>query len=356
MDEVERIAARIVERDHGGVRGPFTLELYPTLVCNLSCRFCDTTLRHQRPVGELSAARMGQLVDEAVAMGAVQVMVLGGGEPLLAPHTIDILRRVKAHGLRGMLTTNGTLLGNTVRTALVEMAWDEVHVSIDGAQARTHDFLRGQPGAFQRTVRNVCALRTATVKAGRGPRLSLHTVLTRENVDELPALVRLAAALGAEAVELDALVAYRPEQEAHALGAAERARLPERLHAGLAEAERLGVRTTFARFLVAEAVERGRRAPSPGTGEGYGAAPCLKAWHHLAVSADGRVAPCCVLAGEGGSVAERPLAEVWESDPFLEGVRTSMLAGRPTGRCVECSENLLGHERAIRSRIEAGAA
>ncbi len=356
MDEVERIAARIVERDRGGVRGPFTLELYPTLACNLSCRFCDTTLRHARPVGELPAARMLALVDEAAALGVEQVMVLGGGEPLLAPHTVEVMRRVKAHGLRGMLTTNGTLLGAPTRAALVEMGWDEVHVSIDGARARTHDYLRGNRGAFDRTVKQVCALRAATLAAGRGPRLALHTVLTRENVDELPALVRLAAALGAGAVELDALVAYRPEQAAHALGPSERGRLRARLEEGMAEGARLGVRTTFGRFLDDRSVERGVHAPERGEGKGYAAAPCLKAWHHLAVSADGRVAPCCVLAGEGGSVANRSLAEVWEGDAFLSGVRTSMLAGRPAGRCVECSENLLAHERAIRARLPAGAA
>ena len=356
MDEVERIAARIVERDRGGKRGPFTLELYPTLACNLSCRFCDTTLRHTRPVGELPAARMLQLVDEAVALGVERVMVLGGGEPLLAPHTLDVMRRARSHGLHGMLTTNGTLLGAAARAALVEMAWDEVHVSLDGARPRTHDFLRGHRGAFERTVKNICALRAATLAAGQGPALAVHTVLTRENVDELPALVRLAAALGARAVELDALVAYRPEQAAHALGAAELARLGERLDEGEREAARLGVRTTFARFRARHAVERGAHAPTGGDGTGYAAAPCLKAWHHLAVSADGRVAPCCVLAGEGGSVAERSLAEVWEGDAFLQGVRASMWSGRPTGRCVECSENLLAHERAIRAALPMGVA
>jgi hypothetical protein len=55
-------------------------------------------------------------------------------------------------------------------------------------------------------------------------------------------------------------------------------------------------------------------------------------------------------------VADLPLAELWEGDAFLEGVRASMLAGRPTGRCVECSENLLAHERAIRAEIVARVA
>ena len=35
-------------------------------------------------------------------------------------------------------------------------------------------------------------------------------------------------------------------------------------------------------------MERGAHAPTGGDGTGYAAAPCLKAWHHLAVSADGK--------------------------------------------------------------------
>lgn len=358
MDELDAIAARVVGRDPEGARGPWTLELYPTLVCNLSCRFCDTTLRHQRPSGELSAERMLELVDEAAAMGARRVMVLGGGEPLIATHTVEVMRRAKAHGLAGSLTTNGTLLGPAVRAALVEMAWDEVHISIDGARARTHDRLRGCAGAFFRTVRNVCALRAARDRARSGPRLLLHTVLTRDNLDELEALVHLAHALGADAVELDALVAYRPEQRAFALGPAEQARLGVRLHEGIAAAERLGVRTTYARLLDPDALARGDRLPPvvPGNTPGHARAPCLKAWHHLTVTADGHVAACCVLAGAGGSIKETSLATVWQSDPFLQELRAGMLEGRPTGRCVECSENLLDHERAIRGRLPVAAA
>ena len=353
MDELAAIAERVVLRERGAALGPWTLELYPTLACNLSCRFCDTTIRHQRPVGELSAARLLTLVDEAAALGARRVMVLGGGEPLLAPHTVAVMSRAKHHGLAGMLTTNGTLMTGPVRRAIVEMGWDEVHVSVDGAVAATHDRLRGQAGAFRRTVQNLCRLRALRDTTGRGPRLALHTVLVRENVDELGALVRLAAAVGAEAVELDALIAYRPEQAVHALGPAERARLPMRLAEGMAEAARLGVRTTYDRFVGKPDFQRGAALPEAGSAPGLHGAPCLKAWHHLTVSADGRVAPCCVLAGEGGSVAERPLAEVWGVDPFLQAVRAGMRAKAPPGRCAECSENLLSHERNIRAMLPA---
>lgn len=333
MDEVRAIAARVAA---GG--GPWTLELYPTLACNLSCGFCDTTDRHRPPVHELGDDRLLALVDEAAAMGVQRVMVLGGGEPLLRKATPALLRRIKAHGLAGFLTTNGTLLGPALRALLVEIGWDEVHVSVDGATPATHDALRGHPGAFVRTVRNTCALRG-------GVRLGLHTVITRENVPELPAIVRLAHALGCARVDFDDLIAYRPEQRVHAVD--DPAALRRAATEALAEAERLGIATTLARHTGALPA-RGLAPPAAGPEPGLRGAPCLKAWHHLVVQADGRVSPCCVLAVIGESVADQPLAAAWDG-PTFAGIRAGMLAGRPTGRCAECSENILHHERAIRA-------
>lgn len=355
MDELDAIAARIVGRDTGGERGPWSLEVYPTLRCNLDCGFCDTTERHRPAVRELSAVRWLALLDEAAALGARHLMVLGGGEPLLSTATVPLMARAKALGMTGMLTTNGTRLDAATQDALVEMAWDEVHVSVDGACPATHDGLRGRVGAFRRTVAAICQLRQRRDRAARAsPRLALHTVLTRRNLAELPALVELAHAVGAVRLEVDALIAYRPEQHALALTAADRRALPGVVAQALETARRLGVTSTLAALLAPEATHRGRRLPDSGEGVGYAAAPCLRAWHHLVVQADGTTAPCCVLAGEGGgedALGDRSVTEVWEAGPFLQRVRAGMLQGRPQARCAECSENILVHERAIRARI-----
>jgi MoaA/NifB/PqqE/SkfB family radical SAM enzyme len=351
MDEIGAIAQRVHAREAGEAVGPWTIEIYPTLACNLSCGFCDTTIRRGRPPGELPANEQIRRVEEAADLGARRIMVLGGGEPLLAPHTPELLRQAKARGLWGALTTNGTLLSPAVLDLLVEIGWDEVQVSVDGASPRTHDRLRGRDGAFARTVAAICALRARREAAGaRAPVVALHTVLVRENVDELAAIVRLAAALGAERVELDALVAYRPEQARHQLGPAERDRLPQRLREGLAESARLGIATTYARLLDPQATERGAHLPKAAAAAGLAGAPCLKPWHHLVIAADGRIAPCCVRAGEGEPVTGS-LADLWAQSPYLRQLRATLHAGRAEGRCAECSANILAHEHNIRDAL-----
>lgn len=353
MHEVEAIAARVVAREGGQDVGPWTLEVYPTQRCNLDCAFCDTTDRHRPPVAELEPARWLTIVDEAAALGARRIMVLGGGEPLLAAATAPLLRRAAERGLQGFLTTNGTRLLHYAEL-LVEVGWGEVHVSIDGADAATHDRLRGRRGAFRSAVQGLCRLRQLRDGGGKGlPRLGLHTVLTRENVDQLDAILRLARALGCRRVDFDALVAYRPEQQALALSPEQARALPARAAAGLRLATSLGLQTTLAHFTHPSASARGTRPPPPGEGAGLRAAPCLKAWHHLVIQADGRTSPCCVLAGTGPALGGAPLARFWAADPTLGSIRAGMRAGRPTGRCAECSENILAHERAVRAALPA---
>ena len=45
LNEGQAIAARIRRWDAGETRGPYTMELYPTMTCNIDCVFCDTTYR-----------------------------------------------------------------------------------------------------------------------------------------------------------------------------------------------------------------------------------------------------------------------------------------------------------------------
>ena len=64
MEPQAEIAERLLDWQRGVPRGPYTLELYPTLRCNLDCAFCDTTYRKKRAADELSHERYLELAPE----------------------------------------------------------------------------------------------------------------------------------------------------------------------------------------------------------------------------------------------------------------------------------------------------
>ena len=350
MTAPEAIAARIADWRHD-VQGPITLEMYPTLSCNLDCSFCDTTERHRPPVNELSTERWLEIIDEAAGIGVQRAFVLGGGEPMARRDCAELLQRIKQRGMEGILTTNGTLMGPRIAAQLVDSGWDEVHVSIDGPDAATHDALRGREGSFRRTVRNTCRLGVLARRAQAPLKIALHFVITRTNWRTLPEMIRLARSLGAFRVDFDALIAYTPAQKALDLTDDERRLLPQVAREAKLLADRWGIFTTLEHFTSAAPPARGNTVVQGTTEPGLAGAPCLKAWHYLVVQADGRTSPCCVLAGEGGSVRDRSLSELWRSDPFLTRVRQGMLAKSPLPRCGECSPNILSHEREIRRHL-----
>ena len=330
-----------------------TLELYPTLSCNLDCAFCDTTDRHRAPVNELSKERLLEIVEEADEIGVQRLFLLGGGEPLSRKQaTPAVMVRAKELQMEGILTTNGTLLNRELANTLLNIGWDEVHFSIDGPNAEIHDALRGRKGAFQKTVQNACRLSVRKKQRGlTHPKIALHFVLTNKNHDTLLEMVNLAHAMGAFRIDFDALIAYTPEQKALALSPEQRAEVPAHAKQAMDRAAELGIQTTLENFLSPDKLDRGNTQVESPEGEGFSAAPCLKAWHYLVVQADGKTSPCCVLAGEGGSVTNQSIDSLWRDDSFLNRVRTGMLRGTPLQRCSECSWNILRHEAEIRNHL-----
>ncbi len=83
---------------------------------------------------------------------------------------------------------------------LKEAGIQRLSISLDGAQARSHDNLRAVPGAFEGALRGIAASRAA------GLPFQINTTVTRANLAELPAIYELAIKLGAAAHHVFVLV------------------------------------------------------------------------------------------------------------------------------------------------------
>ena len=267
---------------------PLTLLLLVNRGCNLRCSFCDLWEDHvHMPIDRALA-----LLDEAVAIG-VKTLVLTGGEPFLHPGLFTLVRAAKDRGLGVNITTNGTRI-EARWDELVSSGVDSLSFSLDGL-AETHDRLRGQPGAWRRTLRGLDA-----VRAWGGAATSVYFTANRENIGVLVAVADLARDRGAafdfwpvnDAPDL----AFRgPDDDAAWLGAV----------ATLAARDR-GVAEKSAYYAEALPYHRGERSRFR----------CLGFVDQLGVKYTGDLIPCCVWGGEGltvGNVFETPLRQLWWS-------------------------------------------
>ena len=352
------IAERLRDWQRGVPRGPYTLELYPTLRCNLDCAFCDTTYRKKKASDELTHARYLELIDEAGRLEVRRAYILGGGEPMVARSiTPDIMERLKSFGIYGILGTNATLFTVDVLERVVAMGWDEIHISIDGADEATHDLLRGQKGVFRRAMGAIDRLNALKKAAGVDtPRLLFHTVVTNENHHQLDKIVELAAQKGCFRVNFDAIVAYRPEQEALNLGPSHRKELAESAARGLKRAEALGLATTLGQFVDTSeqrALDRGHMKFNLTGPQTLIESPCLNPWHHVVVHHNGRVSPCCVIPAEdtADSAHEMSLEDIWYKGRYFTSLRENFVSKLMTRHCPNCSMAIIEQNDDIRARM-----
>ncbi len=173
---------------------------YLTDGCNLACRHCwlspalerGESLNH--PV--LSVDDFQKAVNEAIPLGLSSVK-LTGGEPLLHPDFSRFLEIIHHQNLSLIIETNG-LLCTPDRAAEIAAIPDAfVSVSIDGADADTHDRIRGVSGSFDSACEAVRAL------SGRGVRTQMILSLMRDNLDQIDDVIEMAADLGAESVKFN---------------------------------------------------------------------------------------------------------------------------------------------------------
>ncbi|MBI5251148.1 MAG: radical SAM protein, partial [Desulfomonile tiedjei] len=172
---------------------------YLTRGCNLRCRHCWISPKfqgegQQHPSLDLDLFR--SIVAQGKTLGLCSVK-LTGGEPLIHPHILEIIGHVRDAGLGLTIETNGTVITRELALAMLECKTPFVSVSLDGADAETHEWMRGVEGCFDAALHGIRTL----VEVGIRPQIIMS--LVRRNKDRVEALVRLAESLGASSVKFN---------------------------------------------------------------------------------------------------------------------------------------------------------
>lgn len=175
------------------------LYFYLTEGCNLACRHCwlspkfDTT-GEKYPTLPVEMFEMA--IQEAKPLGLKGVK-LTGGEPLLHPQFKTLLEIIRNEDLALTIETNGLLCTPEVAKEIAKSSNRFVSVSIDGADAVTHDWMRGIPGSFKQARQAIRNL----VETGTRPQIIMS--IMRCNADQVDDVVRLAEELGSNSVKFN---------------------------------------------------------------------------------------------------------------------------------------------------------
>lgn len=136
---------------------PLVIEWYPSGRCNLNCNFCFIRGR----IGQETQTTTEQAVaffDNISGCGIMKVSFLGG-EPLLLPNIVDIIKVALKYPYQLNISTNGTVLPEGF-VDLLNSKRINLTFSIQSYLEKEHDHIVMRSGAFEMLSRNVRILRS----------------------------------------------------------------------------------------------------------------------------------------------------------------------------------------------------
>ncbi|MEM3545175.1 MAG: radical SAM/SPASM domain-containing protein [Nitrososphaerota archaeon] len=175
------------------------LQIEVTSRCNACCIMCPKPfMGDEWNAGDLSLEDYLRLVE--YFEGFKVIWLQGWGEPLLSKHIFEMVKIAsKNDGLIG-LTTNATLLTESVSEKLIENGVKTIAVSIAGSRKETHESIRVGTN-FNKIIENVqCLERLRRSRNARDLRIIFTFLRIKQNIRELPEVVELASRLNVDEI------------------------------------------------------------------------------------------------------------------------------------------------------------
>ena len=327
-------------------RSPLMFYYEVTMACDLVCKHCRASAQEKPDPGELSTEQAKLLLEQAALFPRKPMVVLTGGDPLKRADLCELIRHAVACGLQVALTPSATPLATRDAFERVrEAGVRRLGISLDGADAKTHDAFRGWEGSFCRTMEMLEAARQL------GMAVQVNTTICRRNVDQVDAIAELLAGYGIAMWAAFFLVPVGRGAEEEAISPEEYETVFQRLwhHAG---SKPFAVKTTeaphYRRFVLERGgdplagpkgaadgmIRRGHRAPL-GVIDGRGI---------MFVGHTGEIFPAGFLPLRCGSFPEDSVVDVYQKHPTFLSLRDP---DRFKGKCGFCEyRHVCGGSRA----------
>jgi putative heme d1 biosynthesis radical SAM protein NirJ2 len=287
-----------------------------TNACNMFCDHCyrDAGVKADQ---ELNTAEARNLIDEIVQAG-FRIMIFSGGEPLLRPDILELVRYARNKGLVPVFGTNGTLITPETANHLKDAGATGMGISLDSMDKEKHDDFRRFPGAWDGAVKGMMNCRNA------GLPFQIHTTVMEWNQKEITDITDFAVEIGAKGHHIFFLVptgrAKNIEEESL------KANRYEAVIKTIIHKQRevnIELKPTCAPQFIRIAEEMGLKLRFQ--------KGCLAGTHYCIINPIGDVQPCAYLNIKVGNIRETPFHEIWKNNEVLNQLRTMDYQGNCGG-------------------------
>ncbi len=300
------------------VEPPMGMLLELTHRCPLQCPYCSNPLALERVAAELDTATWLRVLDEAAALGVLQVH-FSGGEPTLRRDLPELVARAASLQLYGNLITSGVLLDAAAIARLAEAGLDHVQLSFQDVDAANADRIGGYAGGHAKKLEVARLVRAA------GLPLTLNYVVHRQNVGNVARMIAAAEAMGAGRIEI-------AHTQYYGWGLRNRAALlPTRAQLDAATEVVMAARERLRGTMLIDYVVPDYHASEP--------KGCMGGWgrRFLNISPAGRVLPCHAAETlpdfDWPDLRTGSLADIWTHSPAFNRYRGTAWMPEPCRSC-----------------------
>jgi MoaA/NifB/PqqE/SkfB family radical SAM enzyme len=122
------------------------------------------------------------------------IILLTGGEVFIRPDLPEIIRIFSRQGFTVRLQTNGILATDEKIKLAYQAGMEEITISLDSLFPEKQDALTGQEGSWHKIIEAI--LRFSKILPRRGALLGINTVVSRENLEEIPDIIKFVTEIG----------------------------------------------------------------------------------------------------------------------------------------------------------------
>jgi MoaA/NifB/PqqE/SkfB family radical SAM enzyme len=274
-----------------------------------------------------------------------RVVLHGLGEPLLNKDLPKMIRYLKERGTYVLFNSNGILLNEKRGQALIHAGLDEYRLSMDGSTREVYARVRGVD-AFDKIWRNVRAfIAMQKEQDAQKPAVSLWFTAMRENLQDLPGLIDLAAEAGVREVYMQRLVYFEAGLAASKQSLFRKASYDELMLVQRCEQQCKELGITFS--------AAGSATPLESILRDFGERPwsgCQRPYSLTYITSSGNVLSCC-FAPFGhrsakeyreervlGNIFQESIEEIWQGERY-EAFRRAFESNTPARHCAQCGLN-----------------
>jgi len=311
--------------------------------CNLACTTCVRTYTAYEQPRELTLEELESIASQFPAME--RAVLHGLGEPLLNSDLPAMIRHLKDRGVTVLFNSNGTLLDTEWQQALARSGLDELRISLDTPDPESYARIRGKP-LLHRVIDNVRGLIRTKERLGiETPRLSFWVVGTRDNLQQLPDLIRLASSTGVAEVYVQRMTFAVQTEERYGKALPQQAlfgRLTELEASIIDECQKLS-RALGVGFQASGATDPAHSLCAARGKDHRPWSACVRPWTTAYITVDGNALPCCIAHWADtkyagmilGNIWQKDFSDIWNDSPY-QVWREALLSDTPNEACSGC--------------------